>query len=1090
MVYTGQIGQVPGIFREPGSGSHNALAGGAVSCDSDSPRSRTLSAILPKKAWEFRLWCGFTLPMQRLILPFALLLCPVTPAPAEETPADHAERMKAGTVLFRDSIRPVLIEHCVRCHGDEKVRSGLDLSSRELLLQGGDSGDSIDLVDPSNSFLLALIRHEEEPTMPPKNNKLGEALIADFERWIELGAPYDKPLLEKTADDSEMRITANDRNFWSFRPLDDPTPPETGRDWSRTDTDHFVLARLRENQLEPSPPAEDRDRIRRAYLAVIGLPPTPEEMDAALSISHEDLIDRLLGSPHYGERWARHWLDAARFAESHGFEQDYDRKYAYHYRDFVIKALNADMPWDQFVRWQIAGDEIAPDDPLAMMATGFLGAGVFPTQLTEKEFEIARYDELDDMASTIGTAMLGLTIGCARCHDHKFDPLPASDYYRFIATFTTTIRSEIDVDLDPETYRLDLAKWEARHEKLVAARRSHESAPEIDRAFHQWLEGDAPAAISTSEWTVLDVSEATSSQQATTLTVQDDGSILASGKAPAREMYTVKALTRAQPIRQVRIEALTHETLKRKGPGRAGNGNFALSNLRLFATPAGQEKRSLVRLIAARATHEQNSGNLSVASAIDDDTSGTGWAVDSGGIGTDQAAVFELAKPLEVPEGVTLEFQLTFTNNAQHSLGRFRLSVSGASTPAVVAHEGRSEKLDQALAALAGESLTGRHRETLFPHFAKADPTWVRLDEAVQNSLARKPQPSLAKVQVSSEGFPPTKHHADGRGFPHFYPETHFLNRGDPNQKEEVAETGYLQVLMRNGRTSEDWHRAPPPGWTRTSYRRSGMADWITDVENGAGHLLARVIVNRLWHHHFGRGIVATPNDFGLQGAEPTHPELLDFLARRLIANGWQLKPIHREILLSATWKQSSLPSQEKAEVDPQNQWLWRFPSRRLEAEVVRDAMLSASGQLDARMFGPGTLDEGHRRRSIYFMIKRSRLVPMMQIFDQPEPLTSQGDRPSTTIAPQALLFMNNPQVVGWARAMASEVEHEDSGDAVRAIYSRALGREPRPSELEESLGFLQDQVASYNGNEQPRELALADLCQVVFGLNEFIYLP
>ena len=1030
--------------------------------------------------------------MSKFLLPFAAFLCCFSHTQAEQTPPDHAERMKAGITLFRESIRPALVSDCVRCHGDEKVRSGLDLSSRKLLLEGGDTGDAIDLADPSNSFLLALIRHEEEPTMPPKKDKLADSLIADFQRWIELGAPYDKPLLEKSSETTEMRITETDRDFWSFRPLADPEPPTAESDWPQTDSDRFVFARLRENKLSPSPPASDRDRIRRTYLDLIGLPPTPEQMEIAVSMSHEDLVDGLLASPHYGERWARHWLDAARFAESHGFEQDYDRKFAYHYRDFVIKALNADMPWDQFVRWQIAGDEIAPKDPLAMMATGFLGAGVFPTQLTEKEFESARYDELDDMASTIGTAMLGLTIGCARCHDHKFDPISASDYYRFVATFTTTIRSEIDVDLDPKTYEEELAKWKSEHAEMASILNAYESSPAVTNAFQQWLASDEPSAISTGDWTILDISEAASSRRETTLTVQSDGAILASGNAPARETYTVKTEPHSLPIHHIRIEALTHDSMKRKGPGRAGNGNFALSNLKLFAVSTGDETKSRkpIKLISAEATHEQNTEHLSVASAIDDDPSGTGWAVDFGGIGKDQAAVFQLETPLTFPEGTALEFQLAFANNGQHSMGRFRLSVSSSTDPAVITGAGRSAKLDEALQAIAGGKTDAKDRKILFPYFAKSDPKWVDLDRARQDLLARKPQPQRTKIQVSSEGFPPTKHHADGRGFPHFYPETHFLHRGDPNQKGDVTRAGYLQVLMRNGKTSEDWQRKPPPDWTRTSYRRFGMADWITDVDDGAGNLLARVIVNRLWHHHFGRGIVTTPNDFGLQGALPTHPELLDFLARKLIANGWKLKPIHREILLSATWRQSSLPSPGHASLDPENRWLWRYPSRRLEAEVVRDALLSASGQLDTTMFGPGTLDERHRRRSIYFMIKRSRLVPMMQIFDQPEPLSSQGSRPSTTIAPQALLFMNNPQVVNWARAMASEVDQEDPATAIKEIYSRALGRPPGESELKDSLHFLEEQTTSYEGTGKGRQLALADLCQTIFGLNEFIYLP
>ncbi len=1006
---------------------------------------------------------------------------------------DHEQRMKLGTELFRNSIRHALSVHCLKCHGGEKVRADFDISSRESLIDSG----HVDLKDPESSYLLGLVRHEEEPNMPPSGDKLPEPLIADLKRWIELGAPYDKPLIEKAGSEpAEMQVTESDREFWSFRELSETEPPTDGSGWAQTDSDRFVLARLMQNSLKPNPPADDRTRVRRTYLDLIGLPPTPEQMDAALESSHEDLVDELLDSPHYGERWARHWLDAARFAESHGFEQDYDRKFAYHYRDFVIKALNADMPWDQFVRWQIAGDEIAPDEPLAMMATGFLGAGVFPTQLTEKEFESARYDELDDMAATIGTAMLGLTVGCARCHDHKFDPIPSTDYYRFVSTFTTTIRSEIDIQLDRQVHQAKLAEWKADHDGRVAARASYQNRPEFTARFETWLEKDARSAIAKSEWTVLDVSDSTSSQNATTLTPQPDGSILASGKPPSKETYTIKSKTASSPIRFIRIEALTDESMKRLGPGRASNGNFALSNLKLFSTPPGENPiRKQIKLVSAKATHQQNEGSLSVASAIDQDPTGTGWAVDFGGIGKNQAAVFELETPLEVEKEIRLEFQLTFSNNAQHSMGRFRLSVSGSADPPVVVDDGRSEALSKALAALESGALKPAHRETLFSIFASQDPGWKKLDQAVQSSLAQKPQPNKVKVQVSSEGFAPTKHHADGRGFPHFYPETHFLGRGDPNQKKGIAKSGFLQVLMQSGKTSAHWQQTPPPNWTRTSYRRTGMANWITDTEHGAGHLLARVIANRIWHHHFGHGIVTTPNDFGLQGSPPTHPQLLDFLARQLIANDWSIKALHREILLSATWLQSNSPSSEKSKIDPENKWLWRFPRRRLEAEIVRDSMLAASGMLDTKRFGPGTLDPNHRRRSIYFMIKRSRLVPMMQIFDQPEPLSSQGSRPSTTIAPQALLVMNNPQVVQWASAFAESVREQDTDDAIRHIYRRALGREPNPSELKENRSFVEHQAASYAessnlGGADGRQLALTDLCQIVFGLNEFIYLP
>ena len=1011
---------------------------------------------------------------------------------AQQLPADHAKRMKAGTELFRDSVRSALKQHCLKCHGGEKTRAGFDLSSRDRLLKGGDSGPVIDLKTATDSYLLQLVRHDDEPTMPPAADKLPKDLIANLQRWIELGAPYDKPLVDKqTSETAAMQVTQSDRDFWSFRPLSNPKPPAIQSEWPRTDTDRFVLAKLNEQGLRPNPVVDDRVRIRRLYLDLIGLPPTIEQIDAALQISHEALIDQLLESPHYGERWARHWLDAARFGESHGFEQDYNRKFAYHYRDFVIKALNTDMPWDQFVRWQLAGDEIAPDKPLAMMATGFLGAGVFPTQLTEKEFESARYDELDDMAATVGTSMLGLTIGCARCHDHKFDPLPVKDYYRFVSTFTTTIRSEIDIDLDPQGYKDNLAKWSAKHAQLVANLDDFGKRPETVQKFNQWLEADALSSLQKNDWTILTAITATSNQKATTLTPTDDGSIVASGNAPAKETYTIKAKADSLTIQSIRIEALTDPSMKRNGPGRAGNGNFALSNLTVFATSAETNgKRLPIKFSSAKATHQQNKTNLSVASSIDADQNRTGWAVDAGGIGKDQAAVFVLEKPLEFTSSGNLEFQLRFTNNSQHSMGRFRLSVSPLAEPVVAVGTGQTQAISNAVAAAKNGQLTAEHRGTLFPLFVATQSEWKELANAVKQSETQKPKPKMVKVQVSSEGFPPTKHHADGRGFPHFYPQTHFLSRGDPSQKQGVAEAGFLQVLMRDGKTSDDWNQAAPDGWTRTSYRRTAMANWITDTDNGAGHLLARVIVNRLWHHHFGRGIVATPNDFGLQGTPPTHPELLDFLAQQLIANGWNLKPLHRQLLQSATWLQSTTGSTANEKIDPENKWFWRYPTRRIEAEIVRDAMLAASGQLDARMYGPGTLSPNQRRRSIYFMIKRSQLIPMMQIFDQPEPLSSQGRRPSTTIAPQALLFMNNAEVLKWAAALASSVNDKETSDAIRDIYLRTLTREPTADELASSSLFVKQQTQSYANVKEGRRLALADLCQVVFGLNEFIYLP
>lgn len=733
-----------------------------------------------------------------------LFLVSATSSFAAEPPVskEHAQQMKAGMKLFGTSVRADLVKHCLKCHGGEAVKGDFDLSTRELLVDSG----YIEVGNGKESFLYRLLTHAEKPFMPHKADKLPDTTIARIARWIDLGAPYDKPLVVKSnAGQAKSAITAAERSFWSFQPLSVVAPPAVSNTkWVRTPVDRFILQKLEERKLQPNASAARRTLIRRAFFDLIGLPPKPEEIDAFVNDpdarAYERLIDRLLNSPCYGERWARHWMDVARYAESHGYEQDYDRPHAYPYRDFLIKALNADMPFDEFIRCQIAGDELHPDDPLAMTATGFLGAGAFPTQLTEKEFESARYDELDDMTGTIGNAILGLTIGCARCHDHKFDPIPARDYYRFAATFTTTIRSEIELDLGY---------------------------------------GDKPT-----------------------------------------------------------------------------------------------------------------------------------------------------------------------------------------------------------------------------------------------------------KAMVTSEGFPHMKHHADGRGFPHFYKETYLLDRGDVKQKMEVITSSFLQVLMRNGKDDSYWKVKPPMGWTRTSFRRASMARWITDTQHGAGHLVARVIVNRLWQHHFGRGIVATPNDFGVQGERPSHPDLLDWLATDLIHNGWKLKRLHKLLMTSAVYLQTAAADEERGRIDRENVYHWRRTPRRLEAEAVRDAMLSVAGMLDEKMYGPGTLDQNMRRRSIYFFIKRSKLIPMMILFDWPEHLVSIGRRSSTTIAPQALMFMNSPQGRSYAEGVAKRLQGKETALAIREGYRLTIGREPTEVEQKLTTEFITRQSEAYKqaGKGNGAELALIDFCQTLMSSNEFVY--
>jgi hypothetical protein len=542
-----------------------------------------------------------------------------------------------------------------------------------------------------------------------------------------------------------------------------------------------------------NPPADKATLTRRLSLDLTGLPPSDGS-------DLPDLIDNLLESPRYGERWARHWLDVARYAESTGFEQDYDRPYAYHFRDFVIKALNSDMPYDQFVKWQLAGDEYEPQNPLALAATGFLGAGVFPSQITANEVERTRYDAMDDMLSTTSSAMLGLTVGCARCHDHKFDPFPMRDYYAMLATFTTTTRMNVDVHPD----------------------------------------GKVTSAVTT----------------------------------------------------------------KKK---------------------------------------------------------------------------------------------------------------KDADTPVI---------------------------------------------------------PGATRMMICAEGYEPIVMHTQGDPF---FDKTYVLRRGSTDMKEGEAAQGFLQVLSKPGEEKR-WQWQPPQD-AKYSGRRRSLSNWITDVENGAGALLARVIVNRVWQHHFGTGLVPTANDFGKTGTPPTQPELLDWLAHQLIANGWKLKPLHKMILTSRAWQQSSARDAKKEAADPANGLFMRFVPQRLEAEAIRDSMLAVSGLLDDTMYGPGTRDENSKRRSLYFNIKRSQLIGSMVAFDLPEPLVSQGARPTTTVAPQALILMNSPQARQWAEGLAKRIQN--AGDGTKQItmaYQLCFNRAPTADELATGTAFLQSGAT------------LADYCQVVLSLNEFIY--
>ena len=1031
-----------------------------------------------------------------------------------EDVARDARRTAEGIELFKQEVRPILVERCLTCHGGGlQTMGGFDLSDRDSLVSSGKIGDTA-----ATSRLLKLIRHEQEPHMPFQQAKLPDEAIDNIASWVDLGAPYDRPLVDKPATgDGPLEITAEHREFWSFQPLPrNAPPPVRDQDWARTPIDRFILEKLVSKGLTPNPAADRWILIRRAYLDLLGLPPAPEEIDTFVNNpspnAYEDLIDRLLESSHYGERWARHWMDIARFAESHGFEEDHDRPYAYHYRDFLIEALNQDMPYDRFIRWQLAGDELAPGNPLALMATGFLGAGPFPTQITEHEFETVRYDELDDMIGTMGTAMLGLTIVCARCHDHKYDPIPTRDYYRLASTFGRTIRTEIDYDPDPQGYRLSMTNWEKQHQTLVAARTRYERE-HLAKSFDQWMQDGAPNAAerggapTANPWQVLDLTSY-ESKNGTSFEELPDGSILAVGENLEFDDYTLTADVETPGITTLRVEALTHPSLSANGPGRSHSGQFHLGIVSVKVQPlADPESEPVVaELTSAWATNELDPG-MSAQAALDGGPK-TGWSLSPEATGKDHAVAFEFAEPIGFEGGTRLTITLRFDYNNQYTLGRPRLSVSTAKQPLLAVGSGTPQAVVEGLAALKRDRPSGvseTQRAALQRWFARTDSRWCRMDEAVQAHAAAKPLSSKTKLQVTAEGFPKPRHNANDKGYPHFYEKTYFLNRGDASQKQEPAESGFLQVLMRGGSDETHWHaslaeapgpggdalQSPKQGWGKSTSRRASLANWITDVDQGAGALLARVIVNRLWHHHFGRGIVSTPSDFGLQGDRPTHPELLDWMAQDLINHGWRLKRLHKLIMTSAVYTQSSAYDSDKAAADLNNLYRWRWTPRRLEAEAVRDSLLTVAGLLDDTMYGPGSQREDMQRRSVYFFIKRTELIPALMLFDWPEHLVGIGRRPSTTVAPQALMFLNSPQAHRYAQGFAERLDGLQGPRAIRQAYRIAYGRPPNEEDLADGERFLERQRQSYEteGKTDAASLALGDYCQTLLSLNEFLYI-
>lgn len=1037
-----------------------------------------------------------TSPLKSISLPLVLAMVCVSGANAADTAAKLAPAAiaPADAAFFENQVRPILVAKCYECHSqDSKIlQGGLLLDSKPGWLKGGDTGQVIVPGKPDESLLVRAVRYvkDEHVQMPPKG-KMTDAEIEVLVQWVRRGAP-DPRTTAAVAAKRVIDVEAG-KKHWAFAPLANPQPPEPANyKWVRNSVDNFILRELDRAKIKPNDAADRRALIRRAYFDLLGLPPKPEEVDAFVAdpspYAYVQLIDRLLKSPHYGERWGRHWLDLARFAESHGFEQDYDRPNAYHYRDFVIKALNQDLPYDKFVKWQIAGDEYEPDNPLALAATGFLAAGVHATQITANQAEKERYDELDDMARTIGTTMLGITIGCARCHDHKFDPLTQADYYRLTSTFTTTVRSDYDVNLDAAGYRKALADFEPTHKPLVEALAKHERE-KVAPKFDKWLaERNAPGGEPT--W-ITATPTATTGPAPIKFTTLEDGSVRARGSQFFAAKYAVTLETALTDIRSIRLEAIADDGLPGGGPGMGPKGDVKIAKLSIQAVTKG--KGSPVDAVIVSRTvdlpmAEGAVGGSNLQSTIT--ANPQTWEIS--GEGRNAAAVFALKDPIGFAEGTKLNITLELSGNNQ-GLGRFRFALATGAGPHAPAASEISEAARTVLKKFTAEKNakpTPAERETLLGWFRTQDAEWLKLHGVVQANEAKRPKPQVAKMLISSEGVPAVRLHTQG---PDFYDKTYVVRRGDPNQKVEEAKPGFVGVLVRAG--DEARWRSPPPAGAKTSYRRHGLAEWITDVDAGAGHLLARVIVNRLWYYHFGSGLNPNPSDFGAQSPKPPHADLIDHLARELIRNEWRLKPIHKLIMSSAVYMQTSKSDAARVKADPENRLFWHKPLRRLEGEIVRDAMMAVAGSLDEKMFGPGTLDAAQPRRSIYFFVKRTKLMPMMSLFDGPDTLQDLAVRPETTIAPQALMLMNNEVLRRYAAAFAKKIMPQSPADIEAGIdlgYRSAIGRSPSADELRDSREFVAAQIEAYRAEGKgaaAESLAWADFCQVLFGLNEFVYI-
>jgi hypothetical protein len=860
--------------------------------------------------------------------------------------------------------------------------------------------------------------------------------------------------------------------WWSLRAVQKPAVPKTRTaGWARTPMDYFILSKLEENKLSPSAPADKRTLLRRVYFDLIGLPPTPREMQAFLedksTDAYEKVVDRLLASPRYGERWARYWLDIAHYAETHGHDQDRPRTNAWPYRDYVVRSFNEDKPYARFVQEQIAGDVLYPDDPQAVVAMGFLATGPWDESSLRDiredtiDRQIARYLDRDDIVMTTMNTFVSSTVQCARCHDHKFDPISQGDYYGLQAVFASIDKADRTYDADREKHarRRQLLERQKAIERQDPALLASMRKPEFLRQRAAWEKHRSEIV-----WTILQPMSFASCSNASSLTLQTDSSLLATGSTPETDVYTITAKPLAG-MTAIRLEVIPDDSLPQKGPGRAAdNGNFHLTDLRVSAVRDG--KTNVLVLENSRADFNQK--DYGIATALDKDPK-TGWGIFPES-GKSHQAVFELRNSPD-PEA-TLTFVLEQNIGRKHVIGRFRLSATAAAKPVApsLAPEPIAKILDVPAAERSAEQA--------------AEVGWYVMKYTTADELARLGPPRLIYAGASDFA-------ADGSFKPAGGPRpVHILKRGDIKRPGELAVPGALECVpglkarfQANGPNDE-------------AGRRIALARWISDPANP---LTWRSIVNRVWHYHFGRGLVETANDFGRMGAQPSHPELLDWLAATFLEDGGSFKALHKLIVTSAVYRQSCIHHPKFARIDTGNRYLWRMNRLRLDAEALRDAVLHVTGQLDLTMGGPSAqqfvmtpglhatpnvdyakfdVDSAAScRRSIYRFIFRTLPDPFMDALDCADASQLTPARNVSMTALQALALLNNHFMVRQSEHLADRVSKMESAidQQIRAAYELTLGRAPRKSELKDLTAYA-------------RRHGMANVCRVILNSNEFMF--